>query len=51
MKTIVTIIPRNLVANLPLSLFCPFVETKKQIKSNFKQVGDLVTRNIAVFCL
>ena len=33
MKIIVTIIPANLVTNSLLSLFCLFVETKKQ--SNF----------------
>ena len=29
---IVTIIPINLVTNLLLTLFCPFVETKIRIK-------------------
>ena len=40
----------NLVINLFLFHFRPFVETRKQ-ESNFQQVGDLVTRNISNFCL
>ena len=51
MKTMVTIIPTNLVTNTLLSLFCPFVKTKKKKKSNFQQVGGLVTRTISVFYL
>ena len=47
MKVIVPIISTNLVANLLLSILCPFVETKKQ-ESNFQisKLGDLVMRNI-----
>ena len=40
----------NLVTNSLLSLLCPFTEAKKQ-ESNFQEVGNLVTRNISVFCL
>ena len=48
----VTIIPTNLVTNTLLSLFCPFVKTKKKKKkSNLQQVGGLVTRTISVFYL
>ena len=50
MNIIVNIIPTDLVANLLLSLFCLFLETKKQ-ESSFKQVGGLGTGNISVFCL
>ena len=43
MKIIVAIIPAHLVTN-------SFRGNQKQ-ESNFHQVGDLVTRNISVFCL
>ena len=49
MKIIVTIIPTDLVTNLLLSSFS-FLTNQKQ-ESGFQQVGDLVTRNISVFCL
>ena len=49
MKIIVTIIATDLVTNLFLSLFCPFLENKKKIK--FLAGYGLVTRNISVFCL
>ena len=52
MKIIVTIIPTDLVTNLLLSSFCPFLQTKNQKQeSGFQQVGGLVTRNISAFCL
>ena len=50
MKIIVTVIPKDLVTNLLLSSFCPFLQTKKQ-ESGFQQVGGLVMRNIFAFCL
>ena len=42
--------------NSVLSLFSPFIETrktkkKKQKKSNLQQLGGLVTRNSFAFCL
>ena len=50
MKTIVTIIPADSVANLLLSfLFSIFTDQKQE--SDFQQVGGLVTRNISVFSL
>ena len=33
-----------------LSSFCPFLEIKKK-NQIFQQVGDVVTRNISIFCL
>ena len=48
-KTIVTIIPTNLVTNSLLFLACPCRNQKQE--SNFQEVGDLVTRSISVFCL
>ena len=47
MKTIVTIIPTDLVTNL--SLFS--LTNQKQQESGFQKVGGLVTRNISAFCL
>ena len=32
MKTIVTLIPTDLVTNLLLSSFCPFLQTKTRLK-------------------
>ena len=50
MKIIGTIIPTNLVTNLLLFSFWPFLQTKKQ-KYGFQQVCGLLTRNISVFWL
>ena len=50
MKIAVTLIPTDLVTNLLLFYFCPFLQTKKN-ESGFQQVGAMVTRNISVFCL
>ena len=50
MKTMITIIYTDLVTNLLLSSFCPFLQTKHK-GSGFQQVGGLVTINISVFCL
>ena len=47
MKTTVAILLKDLVANSFVSSFCPFLQTK----SDFQQVGGLVTINIYVFCL
>ena len=49
-EIIVTIILANLVTNLFLFTFYPFLETKKR-ESNFQEFGSLVARNISVFCL
>ena len=37
--------PTDLVTNLFLYSFCPFLQTKNQ-EPGFQQVGGLVTRNI-----
>ena len=50
MKINVTIIPTDLVTNLLLRSFCPFLQTKKK-EPNFQQFDSLVMRNISVFCL
>ena len=47
MKTTVAILLKDLVANSFVSSFCPFLQTK----SDFQQVGGLVTINIYVFSL
>ena len=49
-KTILTIIPTDLVANLLLSSFLSFLTNLRQW-SGFQEVGGLVKRNISVFCL
>ena len=50
MKIIVTIIPKNLVANFVFILFLSFLTNQKQ-ESVFQQVGGLAMRNISVLCL
>ena len=50
MKIIVIVIPTDLVTNLLLFSFCPFLQTKKQ-EMGIHQVDGLVTRNISIFCL
>ena len=55
MKVIMIIIPKHLVTNSLLFLFCPLLETKgNQILSKlvvWLQVGGLVTRNILVILI
>ena len=48
MKTIVTIFPTDLVANLLFSYFCPFLQTKNK-NQVFSQVRGLVTRIFLLF--
>ena len=50
MKIIVTVIPTDVDTNLLLSSFLSFLAKQKQ-ELSFEQVGALVTRNIAAFCL
>ena len=49
MKIIVTIIPTDLVTKLPFILFLSLLTNEKQ-ELGLQQVGELVKRNISVFC-
>ena len=53
MKTIVTIISTNLLKDFSEFVFIPFFPSSKNQskKSNIRQVGDLVKKNISVFSL
>ena len=53
MKTIVTIISTNLLKDFSEFVFIPFFSSAKNQskKSNIRQVGDLVKKNISVFSL
>ena len=50
MKVIINLISTNLVTNSLISLFSPFVETKKK-ELHFQQVSDMVTWYISAFYL
>ena len=47
MKISATIIPTDLVRNLLLCSFCPFLQTKNK-NPFFQQVGGVVTRNTSL---